>query len=170
MVIIVMGLPGSGKSYLARQLAALKDAEYINSDNVRRTLFAAATYSDREKWMVYDEMLRMADWATRDGEDVVLDATFYTKALRATFARALKQKARVAFIEVTADERLIRERLRSPRMNNDANFEVYKEMKELWEPFAEPHLTVRSTNENMESMLDQAMEYIQGIYEPKADR
>ncbi|MBN8852033.1 MAG: hypothetical protein BGO55_26375 [Sphingobacteriales bacterium 50-39] len=169
MVILVMGLPGSGKSYFARQLAALTGAEYINSDKVRRVMLEAATYSDKEKWMVYDEMLRMAVVAA--GRDVVLDATFYTQALRMAFTRALEETGRVAFIEVVADEALIRERLRRPRRDSDANFEVYKEMKELWEPLSEPHLVLRSTNENIDSLLDQAMEYIHSeIYEQGTDR
>jgi predicted kinase len=171
MFILVMGLPGSGKSCFARQLASVTGAEYISSDQVRQVMLGVATYSDKEKWMVYDEMLRMAVTAAGEGRNVVLDATFYTQALRRAFTRALEQAGRIILIEVMADERLIRERLRRPRMDSDANFEVYAELKELWEPVPEPHLTLRSTNENVESLLDQAMEYIhQAAYEQGTDR
>lgn len=121
--------------------------------------------------MVYDEMLRVAVTAAGEGRNVVLDATFYTQALRRAFTRALEQAGRITLIEVVADETLIRERLRRPRMDSDANFEVYAELKELWEPVPEPHLTLRSTNENIENLLDQAMEYIhQEAYEQGTDR
>ena len=171
MIILVMGLPGSGKSYLARQVAALTGAGYISSDKVRQVMLQAATYSDKEKWKVYDEMLRMAIEAAGEGSDVVLDATFYTQALRRSFRQALEDKGRIVIIEVLADEALIRERLRRPRMDSDANFEVYVELKELWEPVSEPHLTLRSTDDNIESLLDQAMEYIhQAAYEQGTDR
>jgi len=43
MIIVVTGLPGSGKSYFAQQLAPLMDAEYINSDKVRSLMSEAAT-------------------------------------------------------------------------------------------------------------------------------
>lgn len=171
MIILVTGLPGCGKSNFAQQFAPLIGAEYINSDKVRSLTLEAATYSDKEKWMVYDEMLRMAVRSAGQGRHVVLDATFYTQSLRTAFRRALEDMGRIAFIEVTADEGLIRERLRRPRKDSDANFEVYKEIKELWEPLTEPHLVLRSTNENIESLLDQAMEYIHSeIYEQGANR
>lgn len=171
MIILVTGLPGSGKSYFAQQLAPLIGAEYISSDKVRSLTLEAATYTDKEKWMVYDEMLRMAVGAAGKGRPVVLDATFYTQALRTAFRRTLEDTGRIAFIEVMADEGLIRERLRRPRRDSDANFEVYKEIKELWEPLPEPHLVLRSTNENIESLLDEAMEYIHSeIYEQGTDR
>lgn len=56
MVVLVMGLPGSGKSYLARRLAELIGATYISSDRVRRDLFPAARYTAEEKAGVYEEM------------------------------------------------------------------------------------------------------------------
>ena len=38
MVVIVFGLPGSGKSYFASRLAGIISADYINSDRVRREI------------------------------------------------------------------------------------------------------------------------------------
>ena len=35
MKILVMGLPGSGKTYLAERLVSLLDAAWINADRVR---------------------------------------------------------------------------------------------------------------------------------------
>ncbi|HVU57950.1 MAG TPA: ATP-binding protein [Puia sp.] len=171
MVVLVMGLPGSGKSYFAVQLALWMGAAYISSDKVRSMIVETATYSDMEKWMVYDEMLRLALREAKDGRDVVLDATFYTRALRIAFSQALESMGRVALIEVVAEETLIRERLKRPRMDSDANFEVYMEIKELWEPLSEPHLILRSTDENIDNLMDQAMGYIQHeAYEQGTDR
>ena len=57
MVIIVCGLPGSGKSYFAERLAKKIDADYVNSDRLRKELFPSRTYSDREKATVYWRMV-----------------------------------------------------------------------------------------------------------------
>ena len=51
MIVIVFGLPGSGKSYFASHLASMINADYINSDKVRRTMFDTRTYQKRKKWL-----------------------------------------------------------------------------------------------------------------------
>jgi predicted kinase len=160
MIVMVMGLPGSGKSYFAAQLSNLTGAVYINSDRVRSAILQSTTYSDREKQMVYDEMLRMALGSLGEGKDIVLDATFYTNAVREKFIQELEPLDSIVFIEIVAGESLIRQRLKMPREDSDANFEVYKEIQEEWEPFAQPHLLLWSTDHNIDDMLDQAMEYL----------
>lgn len=69
--------------------------------------------------------------------------------------------AYLLFIEVTAEEGLIRQRMKHPREDSDANFETYLEMKEEWEPLQEEHLVLRSADGNIDSMLDEAMKYLQ---------
>ncbi|MBN9385584.1 MAG: AAA family ATPase [Chitinophagaceae bacterium] len=166
MVVLVMGLPGSGKSYFAVRLAELTEAVYINSDRIRKELLSDLHYTDEEKLMVYDEMLRLAERSVTDRRQVVLDATFYTRSIRDKFTQALQELGETAFIEVVADEELIRERLKRPREDSDANFEVYREIREEWEPLEDEHLVLRSTDENIDSMLDEALEYLQhGMYD-----
>lgn len=164
MIILVMGLPGSGKSHFASRFAALIGAEYISSDRIRATLFSSTSYSRKEKLMVYEGMLDQAARAAEQGRDVVLDSTFYTREVRKRFLEALQIRHDLAFIEVVADEGLIKERLKRPRLDSDANFEVYREIKEEWEPFDLPHLVLRSSNENIDNMLDQAVAYLQEDY------
>jgi len=171
MIIIVMGLPGSGKSYFASRLAALIGADYINSDRVRTGLFSRTTYSQKEKLMVYEEMLARAVRAVHKDKHVILDATFYTNYSRNLFSAALQDLDELSFIEVVADERLIRERLSSPREDSDANYGIYMEIKEEWEPFNEPHLVLMSSNDNIDNMLDEAVKYLQeDINDTRTDR
>ena len=166
-----MGLPGSGKSYFASRLAALIGADYINSDRVRTGLFSTTTYSQSEKRMVYEEMLARAARAVHKDKHVVLDATFYTNDIRTLFSTALQDLDELSFIEVVADERLIRERLRTEREDSDANYGVYMEIKEEWEPFTDAHLVLRSTNDNIDNMLDEAVKYLQeDINDTRTDR
>jgi predicted kinase len=161
MIIIVMGRPGSGKSYFASRLAALIGADYINSDRIRTGLFSPTSYSQNEKLMVYEEMLARAVRAVHQDKHVVLDATCYTNDIRTLFSTALQDLDDLSFIEVVADERLIRERLRTEREDSDANYGVYMEIKEEWEPFNDPHLVLMSSNDNIDNMLDEAVKYLQ---------
>src|SRR5690606_2890802 len=113
MIVIVLGLPGSGKSYFAERLAKMKNAVYINSDRLRKELFPKRTYSDLEKTTVYDAMLKKMVEAKAEKKHVVLDATFHKKETRKLFKQAVDLD--VFFIEVYADESIIRERVKKDR-------------------------------------------------------
>jgi predicted kinase len=161
MVVIVMGLPGSGKSHLASRLAAMIHADYISSDQVRKKMRANRTYSAKEKAWVYAEMMDQMKQAVKRNENVVLDATFYKGAIRKQFIDEAKDGGGIIFIEVKAEESIIKERLKQKREDSDADFKVYKIIKAQWEPLQERHLILQSTNDNVDDMLQKAMAHLQ---------
>ncbi len=160
MIVIVFGLPGSGKSYFASKLARMIRADYVNSDKVRKELFEKRTYSAEEKKAVYDKMLDQTKEAVRQNRPLVLDATFHKSEIRHAFAEVAQGKTDILFIEVRADEKIIRERLKRERPYSEADFEVYKLIHRQNEPLGEPHLILQSTNENIDDMLQKAGEYL----------
>ena len=161
MVIIIIGLPGSGKSYFARRLSKLLDAVYINSDNQRKSIIPAPCYSDAEKEVVYNEMLNATMYALNNNKKVVLDATFYTKAIRDKFEKHIKNTSDICYIEIVADEEVIRKRLLNKREDSDADYFIYKLLRNDWEPVTEEHLVLQSTNDNINTMLLKAFHHIQ---------
>jgi predicted kinase len=160
MVVIVTGLPGSGKSFFASQLAKGINADYINSDQVRKTMMPPGHYSLQEKRSVYGQMLAQAITLVNQKRKVVLDATFYNGAAREQFKDALSRITPVKFIEVTATKALIKDRLRLPRKDSEADYEVYKKIRAAWEPLQEPHLVLQSTNNNIAALLEVALDYL----------
>jgi len=160
MVILVIGLPGSGKSYFASKLAGKIAAGYINSDRVRKNIPGRKTYSVKEKLAVYGEMLGQMKKTIKQNKNVVLDGTFYKKEVREIFRKEIEGKESLDLIEIRADESLIRERLKKYRPDSEADFEVYKKIKKQWEPVDEPHLVLHSSDDNISSMLDKAEEYL----------
>ena len=160
MIAIVFGLPGSGKSYFAVKLAELINASYISSDQLRMQLYANRTYKENEKLLVYDAMLLKMKDHLLQGENVVLDATFYKNEIRQKFIKAGKKLSELVFVEINANETLTWERLQKKRLDSEADFEVYKKVKALWEPMKDDHLILQSTNENLAEMLRQAENYI----------
>lgn len=161
MIIIVFGLPGSGKSYFASRLAAKLDALYVSTDELRMKLLSERTYSDVEKRMVYDAMLSIMTESLQKGNKIVLDGTFYKAALRDMFEkRAFEFNEKIIYIEVTAPVKRIEERLEKPRINSEANFDVYLKIKETAEPLQKEHLVLISTDDNIEAMLIEAMHYM----------
>lgn len=160
MIVIVIGLPGSGKSYFAAQLAGMMNAVYINSDIERKKMLTTKTYSEKEKLSVYDAMLVKMKKLIKENNNVVLDATFYKADIREEFIKETKGKLPIFFIEVRANEALIRERLKIPRPHSDADFEVYKKIKMQWEPLDAAHLILHSMEDNIKDMLQKAMDYL----------
>jgi len=166
MLIIVSGLPGSGKSFFASRLSKKINGIYISSDLTRKMMDTRGQYAFEDKINVYEEMARLAGDPLRQGETVVIDGTFYRKEMRNIFftlATLLHQK--VAYFEIVADEDTIRERLSHPRLDSEADFSVYKQIKPQYEAFDEDHLILESTKNDVDGMLTKAMDYIQKVNE-----
>ena len=160
MIVIIFGLPGSGKSYFASRFAKVINAEYINSDRVRKEMFQKRVYSDEEKKAVYDKMLEQMKESVKQKKNLVLDATFHKKDTREMFIEAMRRKEEIFFIEVQADENIIRQRLKKARQYSEADFAVYKLINRQNEPLNEPHLVLKSTDDNIDEMLLKASEYL----------
>ncbi|NER11616.1 hypothetical protein SAMN06265375_10313 [Muriicola jejuensis] len=158
MVVIVMGLPGSGKSYFAERLGGKINAVYISSDRVRKELFEKRTYSRAEKARVYKEMLQRMELAMAHKKSVVLDATFHDKETRDVFLEKTEKQA--FLIEVQASEALIRRRLKKSRPYSEADFEVYELLRNQWSSVEQPHLILESTDDNIDDMLTKALDYL----------
>lgn len=160
MVVIVFGLPGSGKSYFASRLAKRIDADYVNSDRLRKEMFKMRTYSRQEKESVYQTMLQKMKEDVVQNKNVVLDATFHKKETRQPFVKEMKTKGGIYFIEIVAEERIIRERLKRKRRYSEADFKVYKIISSENELLPESHLVLESTNTNIKEMLGKAVDYL----------
>lgn len=163
VLILVCGLPGSGKSFFAQQLSKKIDAAYYNSDLVRKELFPKyRTYSEKEKQDVYDTIIVQAAQALQQKKSVIVDATFYKNALRIPFyALAETNKIPVYIFYITAAEALIKERTSKTRPDSEADFTVYLKLKDSFEPIDKPFNTLISTDHNIDVLLSNALTYLQ---------
>jgi len=162
MIIMVFGLPGSGKSYFAERLVKVYKAAYLSSDRVRKEISNDPEYSEDQKLRIYESMLSRIENLCKENAFVVLDATFYKKSIRQQFIeKADLIYQQLVFIEVQASEGIIYDRVSRPRDRSDADFEVYKTIKRQFEPLEESHLVLQSTNDNINSMLEDATAHIE---------
>jgi len=169
-MIIVSGLPGSGKSYFASRLAQKLGATYISSDLMRKEMNAQGRYAFEDKLNVYEEMAHKAAEELRKDKQVVVDATFYRKEMRELFltlATLLHRK--IVLFVIVADERVVVDRLRRPRKDSEADLAVYKLVKSQYEQMEMDHLTIESRNDNLDHMLREATEYILKVDEVTSD-
>lgn len=161
MLIMVTGLPGSGKSYFARQLSERLEGEYISSDQTRREMDAMGKYGVQDKEKVYDQMEELATSFIVAGKTVVLDATFYKEELRKRFISLAQEHGLPYFvIWITSTEEIIKERLSRKRADSEADYEVYVKLLPEYEPPAPPFLKLISGRDNLRHMLEQAEDYM----------
>ena len=75
VIIVVSGLPGSGKSYLCRQLAGRLPLPIIESDAMRQTLSPSPDYSKDESDRLFRACHNLIGSLLRSGVSVIFDAT-----------------------------------------------------------------------------------------------
>ncbi|SIN65153.1 AAA family ATPase [Algoriphagus halophilus] len=161
LLIMVMGLPGSGKSYFASKLSERLKAVHLENDVIRKELHKMGSYTREDKMEVYRELCRRTEKLIKEEKSVVVDATFQLKEYR-EFIYQLSSRFEVSLstILVEANESLVKKRLAKPRKRSEANYEVYLKMKGDFDPIRSPYIAITSGESNLESMLRQAMDYI----------
>ena len=85
MKILIMGLPGSGKTYLAARLQPLLKAAWYNADNVRE-MANDWDFSDEGRSRQSMRMKSLADFEKSHGRVVICDFVCPTENTRNNFA------------------------------------------------------------------------------------
>ena len=152
--VIFAGLPGTGKSTLARALAERLGAAIFDKDRVRGALFpdALTDYSAEQDQLCMRAIVEAAAYLTerRRVKYIFFDGrTFSTRAQIEDVLLAAKQAgARWRILHVTcadavAEERLARNDPGHPAKNRDPA--LYRKVKQHFEPILQPKLEVDTT-------------------------
>jgi aminoglycoside phosphotransferase family enzyme/predicted kinase len=146
-LVLVGGLPGTGKSTLAQGLAERAGFRLIRSDLVRKELaglepqesarspFEEGIYAPAWSERTYAECLCRAEKLLFEGKRVIVDASFGEEKRRQAFLEAAARLAvPVVFMLCQADPEVIRRRLECRRGDaSDADWFVYRKAMERWE-------------------------------------
>jgi predicted kinase len=152
--VLFAGLPGTGKSTLARALAARLGAAILDKDRVRGALFPAALtdYSAPQDQLCMRAMLEAAAYLTeRQRVDYIFfdGRTFSTGAqVEEVLRAAVSAGARWRILHLTcadavAEERLARSDPGHPAQNRDPA--LYRRIKQQFEPIVQAKLEVDTT-------------------------
>lgn len=152
MLVLICGLPGTGKSTIANALARKIEATVLRTDEIRKELFREPRYSEEEKELVYRATFLIAAYLLKSRRNVIIDGTFYRRAIRKRiYEIAGETKSRLKIVECVAPEYIIRRRMesRARRMNllSDADYEVYKKIKNEFEPIQREHIIIDTSKD-----------------------
>lgn len=147
MLILICGLPATGKSTVARRLSKALGAEVLRTDIVRREIIDAPSYTEEEKALIYRVVFLMARYLIKNDVNVIIDGTFYRDSLRKQAQEiARKQGKRFFLVETRCPEDIVLKRLEKRKKNlrspSDADVDVYYKIKGLFEPIEEDHLII----------------------------
>jgi deoxyadenosine/deoxycytidine kinase/predicted kinase len=143
-IVIMCGLPGSGKSYIAKKIQKSIGADYLSTDQIRTTtLFKNqqkylkdSSQYEQQKKLVYDSLFKSIVSKAKSGKPVIADATFLDsqrlELLNILGKENLLKKA--IFVSVKSDKNLIKKRIlnKQRRLKN-------KQFEKLWQKAYDYH-------------------------------
>jgi|TARA_R110002153_G_scaffold5754_7_gene26647 hypothetical protein len=83
--ILIMGLPGSGKTTLAEILVKKLKAAWFNADAVRQDIYSELGFSPQDRLSHATRMGKLCDWAKMGGSYVIADFVCPTQETRQAF-------------------------------------------------------------------------------------
>jgi len=168
--VLFAGLPGTGKSTLARALAGRLNAAILDKDRVRGALFPGALtdYSASQDQVCMQAMLAAAAYLTerRRVPLIFFDGrTFSTQAQRDEVLAAAEQAGaqsrilHVSCADVVAEQRLAAGDPEHPAQNRDPA--LYRTIKQHFEPIQNAKLEVDTTT-GIDRVLGPVEAYLKG--------
>lgn len=160
-LVLVAGLPASGKTWLAGALAESLQAAHISSDAVRAEMDLRGAYDTVSKQKVYDAMLERGEAELKSGRNVIVDSTFYKKSLRQPWLElSIKCGVPCRIIKVYVPEDIAFQRLQKKREDSEATREVYLKLREAWEDIDENYLSLDSNRLSLTEMVKRTRAFL----------
>ena len=153
-LVVVSGLPGTGKSFFCRQLAERLPYPVLESDAIRKQLFRVPQYSAGESAYLFRIIHRLIEELLDKGIPVILDATNLSERHRERLYNiAEKRNAKLILVRMKAPPEVVKKRLIN-RMekkhngdNSDADWEVYQKLSATAEKIHRNHFVVDTSKD-----------------------
>ncbi len=149
-LIILIGLPGSGKTHFAMQFASKNDFVHVNSDRVRSRHFQNPKFTTEERARVYKKIREVVTHHLLASERVILDSNLLTNKIRKdAYKYYARYSNKILFVQIDVDPKLAYKRATSRQETNDKFYHpmpperaerMHHEFEKISEPL--PHIIV----------------------------
>lgn len=165
-LVVVSGLPGSGKTHFSMQLAKRLPAVILESDALRQILFPSPDYGYQESWRLFKAIHLLIENLLMDGRPVIMDATNLNEQHRQFFYDIAKRaNARLIQVRVHAPAELVKkrmgERAGNATSNSTADWNVYRKMAQVKDEINRQHYSV-DTSTDITPVIDEIVHEIEG--------
>ncbi len=170
MIVVMAGLPGTGKSAVAGQLAAILPAVVLGKDRVRDALFPAALieYSTRQDDFCMDVMLETAAYLLTNTSvpRIIIDGRTFSQEYQVERVQAAAAQLGVPLEVIecvcsddTARRRLTADAAAGKHLARNRDFALYQAIKARSQPVPEPKLVVNTDND-LSTCVGQCLAYL----------
>ena len=168
--VILAGLPGTGKSTLARTLAAKLNGVVLDKDPLRAALFSEPwiEYSRTQDDFCMELLLQAGGYLTaRKAPPSFIFIDGRTFSFRYQIDRVAEYAASLHcethLIHLVCSDETARQRLSSGKhVAKNRDFPLYLKVKGTFEPIVRPHLTLQTDAGLSDSLIAQAISYLNG--------
>jgi adenylylsulfate kinase len=171
MLVLLTGLPGSGKSHLARTLASALNADVLDRDAIRNAIFPPhdLDYSTEQNELASRITYQVAEYILlRDRSRVlILDGRPFSKHTQVNEVVMLAQRVDhpLCVIYCWAPDAVVRQRLENDIENtgnvaSGRNMEKYLRIKSSFEPLQVKHLSV-NTDRPIDEVVQDVLNYLE---------
>jgi len=170
MLVLLTGLPGSGKSHLARALAVQLSADVLDRDAIRNAIFPAhdLTYSAAQNELASQVTYQVAEYilCRNPNRTLILDGRPFSKRMQVEDVVRLAERVghRLCVIYCWAPDAVVYRRLEEDMRHTGnvaagRNMEKYLRIKESFEPLVIEHLSV-NTDQATEEIVRTVLAYL----------
>ncbi|MGI5174136.1 AAA family ATPase [Treponema sp. OMZ 840] len=171
MIVALAGLPGSGKSYLARTLLKMHE-EFVlfDKDSVRQTLFPGklTDFTAEQDDLCMHIIFQAAEYVLAKNKDAVIfidGRTFSKKYHVQMILEAAKSiNTECKFIRCVCNDKTAKARIESQQGKHYAanrTFDLYMRLKKNAEPLEVPHLILNTDDEKkLDERVKAVLDYL----------
>lgn len=163
VLIVLTGLPGTGKTHFAGELQKRLFLRVLESDRLRKLLVPHPKYTAGESARLFAACHLLIEEYLVQGRQVLFDATNLTEQFRLPlYLIAHRTSASLVLLRFTATQDIVRQRLaeRAAGMHtdghSDAGWLIYSRMYSHEEAISQQHLTVDSSKD-ISAALDEVV-------------
>ena len=167
-LIVLSGLPGTGKSHFANELRKRLPLLVLESDRLRKVLAPNPRYTQGESHRLFAACHLLIEEFLMQDRLVLLDATNLTEDFRQPlYDIAQRVSVPLVLVRLTAPQEVVRQRLSDrgagmhPSDYSDAGWLIYSRMSPHEEVFVRDYLNVDSLGD-ISASLDEVVRLVKG--------